>query len=336
MHEIAALIERYGVIVVFLNVLLSQAGLPLPVYPTLVVAAALGAGSGLRIPEILLAAVAASLLADTSWFTASRQFGRRILGVLCKMSLSPDSCVRQTETAFSRLGPASLVVAKFVPGLGLVSIALSGATGVPLYSFLMFDALGTTLYASSAILLGIIFQHVIYDVLATLGDLGGAGMALLAAGLAAYVAIRWWQRQAFIRQLRMDRITPVELADMLDDGKTPVILDVRAREVRIRDGVIPGAVFAHPDDAQIFLATTPRDSEIVVYCACPNEASAAIAAQHLKRAGFTKIRPLLGGVQAWADLGRPIVPAADALPPANDCEPVGDGPRRAVWSDLIS
>jgi membrane protein DedA with SNARE-associated domain len=83
MHDAAILIERYGLVVVFVNVLLSQAGLPLPVYPTIIVAAALATNNMARIPEIVLAAVAGSLIADLAWFMASRQYGRRILGILC-------------------------------------------------------------------------------------------------------------------------------------------------------------------------------------------------------------------------------------------------------------
>lgn len=336
MHDIAQLLARYGVAVVFLNVLLSQAGLPLPVYPTLIVAAALAAGNAARVPEILLAAVAASLLADGAWFAASRRVGRKVLGLLCKLSFSPDSCVRQTESMFSRTGAATLLFAKFVPGLGLVSIALSGATGVPVLSFFAFDAIGSALYAASAVVLGLVFRHAIYDVLLTLSHLGSLGLALLGLALVLYMIWRVWRRQAFIRQLRMDRITPLELARLVDRGETPVILDVRERAVRARDGIIPGAVFAHPDDAEELLASTPREVEIVVYCNCPNEASAATAALHLKRAGFRKIRPLLGGMQAWADLGRPIEPIVDPVVEAEIARARADDVRRAVWSDLIS
>jgi membrane protein DedA with SNARE-associated domain/rhodanese-related sulfurtransferase len=337
LHDIAVLIERYGLIVVFVNIFLSQAGLPLPVYPTIVVAAALAAGNVARIPEIVLAAVAGSLLADVAWFLASRQYGRRILGILCKLSLSPDSCVRQTETLYAKLGAASLLFARFVPGLGLVSIALSGITQVSVPVFVAFDSAGAALYAGSAVLLGIVFHNAIAAALATLAQLGGLGLALIVLALGIYLAARWWQRQAFIRQLRMDKISAEELATMIDAGTTPVILDVRAPEVRLRDGIIPGAVFAHPEDPELSLASYPRDVEIVVYCSCPNEVSAAVAAQHLRRAGFRKIRPLLGGLDAWSELGRPI-----GREPANckTCEApptiTADGIRTAVWSDLIS
>jgi membrane protein DedA with SNARE-associated domain/rhodanese-related sulfurtransferase len=285
----------------------------------------------------VFAAVAGSLLADFAWFLASRQYGRRILSVLCKLSLSPDSCVRQTETLYAKLGAASLLFARFIPGLGLVSIALSGITQVSVPVFIAFDGAGAALYATSAVLLGLVFQNAVAAALATLAQLGGLGLALIAVALGVYLAARWWQRQAFVRQLRMDKISAGELAAMIDDGGTPVILDVRAPEVRARDGIIPGAVFAHPEDPELSLASYPRDVEIVVYCSCPNEVSAAIAAQHLKRAGFRKIRPLLGGLDAWSDIGRPI---GREVSGCKTCEAPSvitpDGIRTAVWSDLIS
>jgi rhodanese-related sulfurtransferase len=136
--------------------------------------------------------------------------------------------------------------------------------------------------------------------------LGTVGLFALLGALALYILLRWWQRQAFIRQLRMDRISVAELAAMIDAGNFPVILDVRSAATRARDGIIPGALPAHPQDSHTGLMDFDRDAEIVVYCACPNEASAATAAQHLRKAGFRKIRPLLGGVDAWVAAGRAL------------------------------
>jgi membrane protein DedA with SNARE-associated domain/rhodanese-related sulfurtransferase len=292
--------------VVFLAVLLAQAGLPIPAFPTVLVAAALGSRSVYDLVAIIVAGIAGGLIADLGWFAASRRHGRRFLSFLCKISLSPDSCVRQTETLYARIGSLSLVFAKLVPGLGIVSIALAGIEGISMLEFTALDIVGEGLFVGAAVLLGTLFQTAIFAVIATLANLGTLGLALAAGALAIYVLARWWQRHAFIRQLRMDRISADELADMIDRGETPVIIDVRPHYVRVREGIIPGALFAHPADAQASLTSFPRDAEIIVYCSCPNEASAAVAAQHLRRAGFQKIRPLLGGVQAWVDAGRDV------------------------------
>lgn len=104
----------------------------------------------------------------------------------------------------------------------------------------------------------------------------------------------------------MDRISVDELHQLMDEGRDLVILDVRPKEVRELDGVIPGAVAGHPADSDSALDDYSRDGEIVIYCDCPNEASAAIAARHLKKAGFKKIRPLRGGLDAWIEAGHPL------------------------------
>ena len=95
----------------------------------------------------------------------------------------------------------------------------------------------------------------------------------------------------------MNRITVDELRGLIDQGRKLLILDVRPQEAR-EEGMIPGAVPAPPSIDPVVMIYS-RELEIVVYCACPNEASAAFAAKHLKQAGFKKIRPLLGGIDAW-------------------------------------
>jgi rhodanese-related sulfurtransferase len=140
----------------------------------------------------------------------------------------------------------------------------------------------------------------------TLTDLGKIGGLIVLAAIGLYLLTKWWRRRLFIRQLRMDRITVAELRKLIDDGQEIVILDVRPKEIRAQEGTIPGAVSAHPADIDPALKTYPRDMEIVVYCACPNEESAATAAKHLRQAGFKKIRPLLGGIDAWVRAGHTI------------------------------
>ena len=299
------LLERYGLLVVFVNLLLTEGGLPLPAYPTLATAAAMMGGAG-RAPELIATAVGASLIADIAWFWNGRHNGRRILRALCKLSMSPDSCVRQTESLLARFGVWSLLFAKFFPGMTNITVALAGETKTPPALFLLLEAIGALAYVSVPVGLGWLFRDAIADILATMSNLGAIGGLALVVALALYLGVRWWQRHAFIRQLRMDRITIEQLIALIDGGGDPLILDVRPAEVRNQEGIIPGAVPAHPGDAGAALVGYSRDREVVVYCSCPNEASAAVACLHLRRAGFTKIRPLAGGTDAWVKSGRPL------------------------------
>jgi membrane protein DedA with SNARE-associated domain/rhodanese-related sulfurtransferase len=303
MQHFAPLIEQFGLLIVFANVLLEQGGLPLPSWPLLIVAGALGfSGTGVVPP--LIAAAAGAVLADTGWYYAGAHWGRKVLATLCRISLSPDSCVRQTESLFTRVGPKALLFVKLLPGLGLVTVTMSGITGVSVPVFLLLDGIGAALFVAVPIVLGRIFHDAVDVVLVTLAQLGKWGAVLLFAAFAVYICVRWIKRQAFIRQLRMDRITVAELADMIGAGKTPLIFDVRPVDAQ-RDGIIPGARLA-PSKLDEVLSDFPRDAEIVVYCACPNEASAVVVAQQFRRAGFKTIRPLLGGIEAWSKAGYPV------------------------------
>ena len=309
MQHFAALISEFGLLAVFLNVLLEQGGMPLPSWPLLIVAGALTL-SGTGIVPTIVAAAAASILADAGWYIAGKRWGRKVLATLCRISLSPDSCVQQTESLFSRIGPKALLFVKFLPGLGLVTVAMAGITGLSMPVFLALDALGGIAFVAFPILMGRIFHDAVDSILITLAQLGHYGGFLLIALIALYIAVRWIKRWNFVRQLRMDRITVAELAEMIHDGRNPVILDVRPADARMRDGIIPGAHFAHPSDIDSAMTQYPHDAQIVIYCACPNEAAAAVAAQHLKRAGFRTIRPLLGGIEAWSKAGYPITAVA--------------------------
>ena len=306
MHEMTRLMAQYGLLVVFIGVLLDEGGLPIPCFPILIVAGAATVTGHFSLGLVIGLAVFASVLADIFWYWAGKRYGRRILSLLCRISLSPDSCVRQTESLFTRIGPWSLLFVRFVPGLSNITVAMAAITPMRLSTFVVLNTAGALLYFGLPALLGALFYRAIDDVMHTMMALGTVGLFALLGALALYIVLRWWQRQAFIRQLRMDRISVDELTAMIDAGNIPVILDVRSAATRARDGIIPGALAAHPQDSDAGLMDFDRDAEIVVYCACPNEASAATAAQHLRKAGFRKIRPLLGGVDAWVGAGRPL------------------------------
>lgn len=306
MQAITHLIDIYGLVLIFAAVLLDEIGLPIPSLPALIVAGALARNGHLSLPAVIGAALAGALLADVAWYWACRHFGRRVLSALCRISLAPDSCVRQTENLFHRVGPWSLLFARYVPAFSNIAVAMAAIMRLRLGLFLLLNLAGSFLYYGLVTLLGALFHRAVDDVLHTMETFGAVSIAALVLAFAAYILFRWWERITFIRQLRMDRITVEELIGLIESGKPPVILDVRSADARGQGGIIPGALGAHPEDVHPLLRQISPDTEIVVYCACPNEASAATAARHLKRAGFKKIRPLLGGVEAWIGAGRQL------------------------------
>lgn len=296
------LAEDSGILVVFVTVLLEQLGIPLPAYPVLMLTGGLAAHGKLPLAGLFCAGVAGCVIADSIWYQAGTRYGRRVLGLLCRISLSPDSCVRQTETIFARWGAASLLAAKFVPGFSSVATALAGALGIRRPSFLLFDALGSAVWIGVGLLLGTLFADAIKELIATLASLGLWGLGLVAAALALWVLSKWWQRYRFNRQLRMDRMSPADLSALLESGERPLIVDARSA-LGQADGRIPGAVPFVVDPWPDALGQHPKDALVVVYCACPNDATAVTTARKLLERGYRRVRPLAGGIDAWVAAG---------------------------------
>jgi membrane protein DedA with SNARE-associated domain/rhodanese-related sulfurtransferase len=303
MHHLIAMITEYGLAFVFINVLAAQAGLPLPAVPTLVLTGALLGVGHYSAGELLAVAVAAALIADTGWYLAGTRIGRPVLRIMCRISLSPDTCVRQTENIYSRFGPPSLMVAKFIPGFAAVATALSGAVGTPYLTFVMYDAIGAAIWAGVAIGIGSLFSSAVESLLDTLARLGEIGVGLIVIALLSFIAVKWWDRRRFYNELRMARITVPELAELLSSGSAPMILDVRSLESQAADGRIPGAIAVDEKTVEIRIPDEHSNREVILYCACPNEASAARIAKLLKARGFTRVRPLAGGIDAWTKAG---------------------------------
>jgi membrane protein DedA with SNARE-associated domain len=266
-NKLTALVLRYGLLFLFLNVFLEQMGAPLPAVPTLVVAGALVADGKLSGTGVLAVAFFSTVLADSFWFFLGRLYGQRILKTLCKISLSPDSCVRQTEGLFERWGLSSLLFAKFIPGFSTVAPPLAGATRAGFGRFLLFTSGGTLLWAGSALLGGALFRGAIDRVLSFLADLGGRALVVVGIALALYVAFKWWQRQRFYKALRMARISVDDLYRLMQEGKPPLVVDVRTVRGRTSDPRrIPGAVVLDVENIDAQIPTLPVGREIVLYC----------------------------------------------------------------------
>ena len=302
MEALLQVIETYGLWVVFLCVLLDQGGLPFPAYPAIIVTAAIATDLEQPLLPVLLVATLAAILADLLWFSAGRRFGAALLRQMCRLSLSPDSCVGLTRRIYGRWGAPSLIVSKYVPGFAAVATTLAGETGTSVRKFVFYDGIGAALWAGGAVALGVVFHTAVGVLLLELESLGHYALMLLIAGIALFVALKWWQRYRFALQIRMSRISIDELVELIAKDAATIILDVRTSEHRAKQGWIHGAIHVR-DIADLDL---DPGKEVVVYCDCPNDASAAVVAKKLKDKGFSHVRPLAGGMQAWMAQGRPI------------------------------
>ena len=267
MHELNELLARYGLLLVFANVLLTQAGIPLPAVPILVVAGALAAQGEFTFTALLVTAVGAALLGDTPWYFAGRRYGHRVLRTLCRIAIEPDSCVKQTESIFERWGAPALLVAKYIPGFATVAPPLAGAMQLGFRPFLLFSAVGALLWVAAPVILGAMFHAEVEWALERIADLGGRALLLMAAAVAVYAGIKAAERYLFLRMLRTVRVSVAELRELMQGTAPPVIVDVRSTAVRRLDPRhIPGAVPVNLEDAAAALPDIPPDRDVVVYC----------------------------------------------------------------------
>jgi membrane protein DedA with SNARE-associated domain/rhodanese-related sulfurtransferase len=323
MAEILEFLTRHGPSVLFAAVFVEQMGIPLPAAPWLLAAGALGATTGKPHWYAALAAgTCGSLLADMIWFYSGRYGGQKVLNLLCRISLEPDSCVRRTQDLFTRYGMRGVVVAKFIPGLAALAPPMAGNSGMAVSRFLFFDGLSSMLYTGVFILAGTLFSHQLDQILGALEGLGTSALVLFLGLVALYIGYKYYQRRRLLKDLRMARITVDELYQKIETGENVTILDLRSNaEVERNPLLIRGARHMTMDELKSHKSEFPRDRDIILYCSCPNEVSSARMALMLQRNGFVHVRPLLGGLDAWRERNYPTelralvanLPSADSV-----------------------
>jgi membrane protein DedA with SNARE-associated domain/rhodanese-related sulfurtransferase len=311
MSQTSQFLINHGLPLVFAAVFLEQLGLPLPALPWLLAAGALSATGQFNLALGLAATVLACLVADALWFYLGRYRGNQVLRLLCRISLEPDSCVRRTQDVFTKYGLRAVLIAKFVPGISTVAPPLAGMHGIGVARFLFVDAVGSALYAGSLLACGFFFSRQIDQIVAAMARIGGSALSLIVAVAVLYAAFKYWQRWRLLRELRMARITVGELRQKLEAGETPLIFDLRSSAALEEDPLlIQGAIHLGMEEIEARQNEFPRDRDIIVYCSCPNEVSSARLALRLQKKGFTRIRPLLGGIDAWREQNYPMQPRA--------------------------
>ncbi len=259
------LLERHGYALLFFWVLAEQGALPIPSVPLLVAVGALIRAGKLHAAGAVGCCLAGALAADVVWFHFGRTRGKRVLRFLCRVSLEPDSCVRQTENAFLKHGWNTLLIAKFVPGLNAVAAPLAGDSNAGFGRFLAMDSAGILLWSGAYLGAGYLFSDELEKALDYAQRLGSGLLVLMAGLMAAWIFWKFAQRRRFLKGLEVTRITPEELRDRLDSGEDLYIVDLRTT---LDNGLpsLPGAFRFSTEDLAKDSSPIPRDREIILYC----------------------------------------------------------------------
>ncbi|HEU4982726.1 MAG TPA: VTT domain-containing protein [Acidobacteriaceae bacterium] len=299
---------KYGYSILFLWVLVEQLGVPIPSVPLLLAAGTLTSTHKMNLWLVLLSVLLGSIISDSAWYWMGRKYGGAVVKLLCRLSMESNTCVRRTENFFAKRGPSALVVSKFIPGLGTVAPPIAGQTGMRYRHFALYDAAGIMLWAVTFTLGGRFFGDVIKRHPGALEWMGRFGFILFVLLLISFFIWRFFRQRAFLRELRMARIDPRELKEMLDRGQPVYIVDLRHPLDYMPDPrTLPGAVLITPDNLVAHCAELPRDRDVVLFCTCPSEATSAKMALAIRKLGVYRVRPLLGGFDEWKRLGYPLV-----------------------------
>lgn len=299
MQTLVELLLQHGAALVFVVTLLARAGAPIPAGPMLVIAGALGSLGQISLSLTVLLSLLANLLGDVVWYVGGRRYGYRVMRLLCRVSLSPDTCVAQSEGYFSRWGGLSLVAAKFVPGVSVIAAPMAGALRMSWRSFIAWDLLGAMVWTGLYMALGALFKTEVSRVLDVLADAGAKALVALVVLVVVATGWRWLKRRRQLRQLDVPRMSVVELAEAIARNESPVIVDVRGPVARQAAAPLPGALSVGLGELSTLESRLGKDDELVVYCNCPNDVSALKAAALLSERGFSRVRVLAGGHDAW-------------------------------------
>ena len=260
-------VVHYGYILLFFWVMAEQAGMPLPATPLLLAAGALAGQHQLNFGIAVVLAACGSLVSDTFWYFVGKRKGAVVLNLLCKIALEPDSCVRRTETTFTRLGFRTLLICKFIPGLNTAAPALAATAGIGLPQFLLADWLGALLWASAFAGLGLAFSHQLDRIADDVARFGSWTIVLIVLLIVGYIAYKFYQRRRFLKAVAGTRIPPQELKAKIDAGEHITIIDLRHPLDLLPDPrTLPGAMQISPEDLERRQREITRDGEIVLFC----------------------------------------------------------------------
>ena len=312
MHSVLGLLAHHTYSLLFGWVLIEQGGLPIPSVPLMLAAGTLSAAHKLHVAYAIPVILFACLISDSAWFFLGKNYGGKVLNILCRFSLEAATCVERTHGTVGKRGAITLLFAKFVPGLSTVAAPIAGQLQMSYLTFVIYDMAGSLIWCGAWLFAGRFFGDIAERSSNFFALLGHFGIALVLLMVAALVIYRLVKRRQFLTQLRGLRLEPAQLMAMIADAERagldrPFIVDLRhPLDVMTDPLILPGALRIGPDELKQRREIIPTDRDIVLYCTCPSEESSAKVALELHRLGIKRVRPLRGGLQGWKDAGYPV------------------------------
>jgi membrane protein DedA with SNARE-associated domain len=259
------LLVTRGLTVIGAASLLESLGAPVPAFPLLLLAGSLAAENRFSVVPLVLASASGFWIGDLAWYAFGRFQGRRVLGLLCRLSLNPDACVGRAERRFRRRPAITVAAAKFIPGFSLMVAPLAGILRMPPAQFAAIDGAAAIAWSAAAVMSGVLYgRRVLPHVMRTqraIGMLGGAAVL-------AFVAWKLYERRWLVRHYSVARVEISELQRLLaSEPQDVLVIDLRSEQAFSRSTqMVLGARRIPPGDFERHIDTMPLDKEIILYC----------------------------------------------------------------------
>jgi membrane protein DedA with SNARE-associated domain/rhodanese-related sulfurtransferase len=310
-----SIVQHHGYATAAVILFLSSIGLPLPMAVVLVSAGAVAHGGGLSLGMVLLVSWTAAVIGDTLMYFGGRYTGWWLLAGICQLSMNPETCIFGSARSFYKRGAKTLLISKFIPGLGTVAAPLAGSLNMRPLRFWRLDMLGVLLYVGTWTLLGYVFSKFVRDILSGIAEAGHLAAWILGVVLVGYAL---WLVVNTLRDHRFDHVERVAAQELYERMKAAthdrlvVIADVRSHGYydpgmqRIKNSirVEPSRLKEELIALREFMAP---ECEIYLYCSCAREATSVRVAHMLEQENCsTKV--ISGGLKAWMKAGGPLEP----------------------------
>lgn len=269
MNDLLSVMAREGYALTFGLLFAEALGLPFPAAIALVAAGAGVASHTLSGPVILIASVLALLIGDSAQFWLGRYSGWALLGFLCRLSMNPETCILRSAESFYKRGKATLIVAKFIPGVNTMAAPLAGSMKMHYGQFLRLDFLGALLYSSTYLLVGYLSRDFLAATLRGFHAAGQAMEIIVVTALVVYAIYRTVQFRKYKKYRIMPRVQAQELAARLasDEAGRVLIVDVRSHGYYdVGAERIAGSIRIEPNNLDEEIKHLPKDKDIYLYC----------------------------------------------------------------------
>ncbi len=268
MHDILQLVSQHGYLAIAAAVLAEALGLPVPAALALVAAGAAVASQALSLPFVLILALGAMFLGDSVLYLAGRRAGWALLGILCKVSVNPETCILRSAESFYKRGKVTLVFAKFVPGINTMAPPLAGSMKMPYRQFASLDLAGASLYIVTYAGMGFVFRRFIATIVIGFQATGRVVEIAILGALLAYIGYRVWILSRHRVYRMVPRIAVEELARrLLSNPANTLVVDVRSHGYYDADAErILGSIRIEPNNLTEEMKLLPRDRDIFLYC----------------------------------------------------------------------